>query len=365
MKMTKKYSNKNETIKAKYFDFLRDAKERSESTINASCKALLRYEEFHNFDDLEKLTSQKALDFKNALLKQKNKATGKLLSKTTILHTINPLKDFFIWLHQEQGFKKKIKLNDITYFNLSKKDSKEARATDNRPIPTIEIIRHVINSIVIKNDIDRRNQALIAFMLLSGVRDGALISIKIGDVDLSRKLVKQYPINDVDTKNGKHIDTYFFPVGDDIEKIFVEWVRYLLQVKHCNVTEPLFPKTAIGLDAENSFANMGLSKEHWKTASPVIDVLKKCFAGAGHDYYHPHSFRKTITRLGEQLCRTPEDFKAWSQNLGHESPLTTFISYGYVEVHRQGDIILGLGKDVTPDSEIMSMLKKIDKKLQN
>lgn len=364
--MTKKYNNKNEIIKARYFDFLKDAKQRSDSTINAAAKALLRYEEYHNFDGIEKLTSDKAKDFKNALLKTKSKGKDKLLSKSTILHTINPIKDFFTWLHQEQGFKKKIKLNDITYFNLSPKDMKEARETENRPIPTIEIIRHVINSITIESDIDRRNQALIAFMLLTGVRDGAVITLKIEDVELGRKLVKQYPSNDVKTKGGKKIDTYFFPVGDDIEKIVADWVKYLLEVKHFDITDPLFPKTEIGLDADYSFSNMGLSKEHWKTASPVITVLKKCFADAGHDYYHPHSFRKTIIRLGEQICRTPEEFKAWSQNIGHESPLTTFISYGYVDVHRQGDIILGLGKDeAKSENEIMQMLKRIDLKLQN
>jgi integrase/recombinase XerD len=360
--MRVKYNTKNEIIKARYFEHLKEAKQRSESTINAVSKALLRYEEFNNFDEIEKLTRQKAIDFKTALLKAKNKAKNQQLSKSTILHTINPLKDFFIWLHQEQGFKKKIKLNDIQYFNLSANDMREAKATENRPIPTIEIIRHVLTSIKIKNDIDRRNQALIAFMLLTGVRDGAVITLKLKHVDIGRKLVKQDP-REVKTKNSKQIDTYFFPVGDDIEKIVVDWIRYRMEVNHCNLDDPLFPKTEIGLDAENSFKNMGLSKEHWKSASAVVTILKQCFADAGHDYYHPHSFRKTIVQFGEQLCRTPEEFKAWSQNIGHESPLTTFISYGYVDVHRQGDIITNLGKGDRAENEIMALLKKIDLKL--
>ncbi len=32
----------------------------------------------------------------------------------------------------------------------------------------------------------------------------------------------------------------------------------------------------------------------------------------------------------------------WSQNLGHEKVLTTFLSYGAVECRRQGEIIHGL-----------------------
>src|SRR5512147_2134420 len=31
----------------------------------------------------------------------------------------------------------------------------------------------------------------------------------------------------------------------------------------------------------------------------------------------PHSLRSTLAQFGEQRCQTPEEFKAWSQNLGH------------------------------------------------
>jgi hypothetical protein len=40
--------------------------------------------------------------------------------------------------------------------------------------------------------------------------------------------------------------------------------------------------------------------------------------------------------------QSPEEFKAWSQNLGHESMLTTYCSYGTVPQRRQGEIIKGL-----------------------
>jgi integrase len=64
---------------------------------------------------------------------------------------------------------------------------------------------------------------------------------------------------------------------------------------------------------------------------------------AGLPYFHPHSFRHTLAALGERICKTPEEFKAWSQNLGHEKVLTTFTSYGAVTESRQGEILLGLG----------------------
>ncbi len=61
-------------------------------------------------------------------------------------------------------------------------------------------------------------------------------------------------------------------------------------------------------------------------------------------YFNPHSFRHTLAALGESLCRTPEEFKAWSQNLGHEGVLTTFYSYGEVQDNRQADIFNGFEK---------------------
>ena len=51
-----------------------------------------------------------------------------------------------------------------------------------------------------------------------------------------------------------------------------------------------------------------------------------------HTWVDQHAF-------GEGLCNTAEEFKAWSQNLGHEGALTTFFSYNEVGEHRQGEII--------------------------
>jgi hypothetical protein len=78
-------------------------------------------------------------------------------------------------------------------------------------------------------------------------------------------------------------------------------------------------------------------------------------------YFNPHSLRKTLARLGEQTCRTPEEFKAWSQNLGHEQVLTTFTSYGAVRGDRQGDIIrrFGLGDVQSKSADPAHVLQQV------
>jgi integrase/recombinase XerD len=72
---------------------------------------------------------------------------------------------------------------------------------------------------------------------------------------------------------------------------------------------------------------------------PIRTIFKAAFASAGLPYFNPHSFRKTLALLGGQLCQSPEEYKAWSQNLGHDHVLTTFSSYGDVSSHRQAEII--------------------------
>jgi hypothetical protein len=71
--------------------------------------------------------------------------------------------------------------------------------------------------------------------------------------------------------------------------------------------------------------------------------VKTKFSKTFNIFFFPaHSFRNTLVQLGQDICKTPEQFKAWSQNLGHEKVLTTFLSYGEVACQRQGEIIRDL-----------------------
>ena len=90
------------------------------------------------------------------------------------------------------------------------------------------------------------------------------------------------------------------------------------------------------------FEAAGLERAHWSSAEPIRKVFREAFGRAGLPYFNPHSIRKTLAKLGEQICGSAEEFKAWSQNLGHEQVLTTLLSYGAVATDRQGEIIRGM-----------------------
>lgn len=116
------------------------------------------------------------------------------------------------------------------------------------------------------------------------------------------------------------------------------------------------PATRTGLSTDGQFAALGLARTTWATAEPIRKIFREMFEAADLPYFNPHSFRKTLARLGEKICKTPEEFKAWSQNLGHEQVSTTLTSYGAVPHHRQGEIILSLGAPSTSSSTDLAEL---------
>ena len=337
----KKHSAENERIKRKYFAFLKEAKGHNESTVNAAAKALKRFEVHTKFRDFKAFHFQQAIAFKNHLAEQKGQQSGEKLSKATLHATLTQLKRFFQWLAWMPGFKSRFQYADAEYFNLSDKDTRVATAKRQQRVPTMEQIKHVINMMPIDTEIERRNQALVAFTLLTGARDSAIASMKLKHIDLIAGCVNQ-DAREVKTKFSKTFDTYFFPVGEEISELVTEWVLYLREVKLWGNDDPLFPATRIEVGTSRQFEAAGLSRDHWSNATPIRSIFRDAFERAGLTYVNPHSFRNTLVQLGQEVCKTPEQFKAWSQNLGHEKVLTTFLSYGAVECRRQGEIIRGL-----------------------
>ncbi len=333
-----KHNPENERVKRKYLIFLKEAKRQDESSLDAVAMALSRFEKYTKYRNFKAFRFEQAVGFKKHLAKQENKQTGNKLSKATQNSTLRYLKGFFQWLAMQIGYKSRINYTDSEYFNLSEKDTRVATARRVKPVPTIEQIKHVIENMPVGTAIEKRNRALIAFTLLTGARDSAIASLKLKHVDLIENSLFQ-DARDVNTKYSKTFTSYFFPVGDEVRQIVVEWVNYLKTDLLYGNDEPLFPKTNVIQGDAKTFVPCEFKKEHWATASPIRSIFKEAFISAGLQYFNPHSFRSTLVRYGENLCQSPEEFKAWSQNLGHEGVLTTFYSYGDVQPQRQAEII--------------------------
>jgi integrase len=243
----------------------------------------------------------------------------------------------------QPGYRSKITYSDADYFNPSNHDGRIAKASTPRPTPSLEQIRHVVAVMPVKTELQKRDRALLAFTILSGARDDAIASMKIRHVDLERRTVF-HDAREVRTKNRKtHIST-FFPVGDDFEEMVTDWVAFLTKDKLFGPDEPLFPATKVAVGPDGLFGAVGLDRVAWTNAGPIRCIFRQAFERADLRYFHPRSFRRTFAALGERVCQTPEDFKAWSQNLAHEGVLTTFSAYGAVAAQRQAEIINGMSR---------------------
>lgn len=158
--------------------------------------------------------------------------------------------------------------------------------------------------------------------------------------------------------------TWFFPVQLPVETIVRDWIDELRGEHLFGPDDPLFPQTMVGLDNEQHFGVLGISRSAWKTASPVRQIFKAACTFVGLLYFKPQGFRHALAGLGMKLCRTAEELKAWSQHLGHDKPLNTFNSYGKAEPARQADIIRGLQGDpldlpINFTAEVRQLLLKL------
>jgi integrase len=345
------YNPKNERIKRQYLTFLREAKRQSEASVDAVAAALVRFEQYTRYRDFKAFHHQQAAAFKRHLAEQDSQVTGERLSKATQYATLSHLKRFFQWLAGQPGYKSSLTYSDAEYFNLAGKESRVATARRLRPVPTLEQVQHVIRQMPAGDEIQMRNRALVAFVLLTGARDSAVASLKLKHVDLIAECVHQ-DARDVNTKFSKTFTTDFFPVGDDIRQIVIDWVNYLRREKLWGNDDPLFPRTAVAVGEDARFAPAGLDRRHWRDASPIRKVFREAFTAAGLPYFNPHSLRHTLVALGQSVCKTPEEYKAWSQNLGHEGVMTTFNSYGTISRGRQAEIIKALGRDCSDSRRV-------------
>lgn len=310
---------------------------------------------------LQNIWREQAIGFKERLAETSGQRTCEPLSHSTQASPLAALREFFKWLSWQPGFKSKIHVPDIDYFNPSIKDSAKAKAAKVRDFPSLEQVRTVIAVMPSETVIERRNRALIAFAILTGIRGRAMVSLSLRHLDLTKSppLVRQEP-DRVETKFSKSINTYFFPLGDDLNDIVVRWIEEVRTAHLFAPNDPVFPRTTVRQGEDMPFQVAGFEPTHWSDASPVRTIFKEAFGRAGLPYFPPHSFRHTLGHLMQTACRTPEQIKAWSQNLGHDNIATTLTSYGTIDPHRQGDVIAGISLEARePDNDLLAKIRAL------
>lgn len=329
---------KNERIKRKYYIWLREARGQSEATIDQVSSSIDRFEAYAKYADFGSFHTEKVKAFKAHLTDQLSARTKGRLSHATVYATLNALKAFFQWLAGQPGYRQSFKFGDWDYFSPNGATVSIAKAYRPSRAPTVAEIRRVVHAMPTATERDRRDRAVIAFLAITGARVSAAASLQLAQVNVERRVVFQ-DARVVKTKFRKSFETWFFPIGEDLEAIVIEWVRYLLNEKRWVSTDPLFPSTRVAVNELGLFDAGGLERKHWASTGPIRDIIREAFGRVGLPYPNPHSFRETLAAFGRENCRSLAEMQAWAQNLGHESMTTTFGSYGKVSADQQAKLV--------------------------
>ncbi len=185
-----KYCPENERVKRDYTFWLETSNGKQSATIDAALRAIERFEASTNWKPFRKFHIEQARSFR-ARLAEENNAKSKPLSAATVTSTLKHLRNFFLWLSREPGFRSALNPNDANYFTPSEQDVRIATARRDKRVATLEEIRRVLALMPTATAIEKRNRAIIACAILTGARDGALASIRLKHIDMSAQTLFQ------------------------------------------------------------------------------------------------------------------------------------------------------------------------------
>jgi len=333
----RKVNEENERIKRRYLKYLIAAKRKDPSTVQKAADGILRFEASTGYASFKKFRIEQVIKFRERLEEEVSKTTGKPLSKSTISSVLAANKAFIFWLADQTGYKQRIRHSDADYFNMDAKGQRIASAVRETPYPSMEMARHAFNYMPEKTESDRRNKALFAFFMLTGARDGAVASLRLKHINMIDGCVYQ-DAREVKTKNAKTITTFFLPVDPEYIACFEAWVSHLKTEKLFGPDDPMFPPKEVR-PVEGGFAATGFKREVYKNANAIRQAIKDAFTSADLPPFTPHAFRKTLVKWADVQYPTREAFKAFSQNIGHSSVITTISAYCPISLEQQGALI--------------------------
>lgn len=186
-----KRNAENLRIKRKYLVWMKDARGYSEASIDKAAAAISTYEEFLGGKDLRAFHAERARAFKRHLAGKKNASGTGSLSLSTIGATLREVKSFFLWLADQPGYKSRITHSYAAYLTPDRKSENARRGSLWKPHPSPAQVRKLLNSMPFDTVVQRRDRALIAFLFLTASREGAAITLRLGDIDLVNACVNE------------------------------------------------------------------------------------------------------------------------------------------------------------------------------
>ncbi|MDA9265248.1 hypothetical protein N9P81_00550 [bacterium] len=98
--------------------------------------------------------------------------------------------------------------------------------------------------------------------------------------------------------------------------------------------DPLFPPAKVKA-IDGGFQVVGLNREIYKNANTIREAIKDAFTRADLPPFTPHAFRNILVKWADTAYPTRAAFKAFSQNIGHSSVITTVNAYCPISIEEQ------------------------------
>lgn len=343
---------RNVIVKHRYFLYLDENRYLSEKTIYKHEASVRIFEEHIGYRDFGVFNKKIAREFKASMQKRVNKK-GNTISGKTILFHLKSVQQFLIWLNGQPGYKRKYTQYDVGVLNLKLNKVREIMSAKKIiDLPTVADTIQIIKSIKSENPVDYRDQAVYAVLLCAGVRSDTLISLPISSLNIENMTLDLNPAMGVRTKFGEHTFTKVFNHDKKLIQIILDWRSYLVNQLGFKPMDPLFPKTDQTPDKDCIiYTNKNLTHDFWKNESSLTNMMRKRASAAGLTYFHPHLYRHSAILISTRKTKTPEEFKALSQNYSHKSILDTLLSYAPVSIEEQLEILKKLDDRKTDNND--------------
>jgi len=307
----KKYCSENEKVIKNYIEVKRF--KFAESTISQILKAIEKYQEFTSYKDFKQFNIKSVNHYVRHLRDSK-------LSVSTINGYLTSLRNFFEWLCSQTGYKSRIKLDVVELLSINNNELNQLNKSINKDYPTLEQAKTIFSAVKINNDVDRRDKALIATAILTGMRSESLRTLTLGAIDIQKKEIFQSVKTGVKTKFGKDIFSKIFNFDEEMRDCITDWYSYLKEIKLYNNTDPFFPKTKRRQTEDDlAFIFDEIEPDFWQSHSSISKVFKERAKQANIRTFSPHRYRDLAVSLAIEKCNG--DFyliKAVSQHFGHE-----------------------------------------------
>ncbi|ANT60967.1 hypothetical protein AYJ57_11700 [Salipiger sp. CCB-MM3] len=331
------------------YDWQAFAGKYSPKTVQAHLVSIRDFEVFLKGVHFSKVKPKDAGQYRDRLVRllSQSKEQGGL-SSSTVRHRASHLKAFFEWLRGQEGYRR-LSASIPDYFALPRSASTTQAKERPKEYPTLDEAWRMVDLMPKKSVIQRRDRAMVAFAFISGFRAATLTALRIKHVDFDRLSVLQ-DAREVPAKNGKTYRAKWFPRTEAFQEVFLSWVQELKDFKF-QTQDALFP------DGKNLVARTlgAVPIEPLASSKPLQDAFGKASERIGKAYT-PHSARHALKALGAQMCRSHEQRKAWSMNLGHSDEQITEKHYAKMTQSRSSEIIEALSSDLVFTEEENEMI---------